>query len=308
MESNSALNTLTLNMLPFDERTCVYQNELFMSDNLDDSNLIPILAANPQIYPFITSSYPFKIQFAMMLFCLDGHMHINLNLNEYTLRRNTLFIVSPGSIGQCSEISPDCRVAIIAFTSTRNFPEDNTQSALIVRKFLINNNILQLSDSEMSNLMEIYRHMRQKATRPEELFTKQIIDCYNQILYYNMSRLMSPYIEQQDARYVSRKKQIFDQFIQLLKQHYTTERSIGFYANKLCITPKYLSQVVYDISERHAGEWIRDYVILEAKALLKCGKYNVQQVSDKLNFANQSFFGCYFKKAVGCSPLAYQNS
>lgn len=119
---------------------------------------------------------------------------------------------------------------------------------------------------------------------------------------------MSPYIEQQDTQYVSRKKQIFDQFTLLLRQHYTQERSISFYAEKLSITPKYLSQVIYDISGQHARNWIRDHVILEAKALLKCGKYNVQQVSDMLNFANQSFFGVYFKKAVGCSPSAYQDS
>ena len=59
-------------------------------------------------------------------------------------------------------------------------------------------------------------------------------------------------------------------------------------------------------SGRYAGQWIRDYVVLEAKALLKSGEYTVQQVSDRLNFANQSFFGSYFKKAVGCSPSAYQ--
>ena len=84
------------------------------------------------------------------------------------------------------------------------------------------------------------------------------------------------------------------------------ERSIGFYAERLCLTPKYLSQVVHAVSGRHAGEWIRDYVILEAKALLKSGQYTTQQVADMLNFPNQSFFGVYFKKAVGCSPKAYR--
>ncbi len=74
----------------------------------------------------------------------------------------------------------------------------------------------------------------------------------------------------------------------------------------MCLTPKYLSQVVYAVSGRYAGEWIRDYVILEAKALLKSGQYTIQQVSDMLNFANQPFFGVYFKKAVGCSPTAYR--
>ncbi|OUN72649.1 helix-turn-helix domain-containing protein [Barnesiella sp. An55] len=308
MEQNPTLSTLNLHMLPFNERACVYHNELFLSDNFDDSNITSNLLDNPEVLTFITSPYPFKIQFAMMILCLNGHMRVNLNLNEYELQRNCIQIVTPGAIAQCVEITPDSRMAIIAFDTVNNIPENNTQSALIMRKFLINNAMLQLSDREMDEMMELYHHMRQKILRPEELFTHEILNNYTQIFYYNICQLMSPYVEQQDTQYVSRKKQIFDQFIELLRQHYTQERSIGFYANQLCITPKYLSQVIFDISNRHAGDWIRDYVILEAKALLKSGKYNVQQVSDLLNFANQSFFGSYFKKAVGCSPSAYQDS
>lgn len=308
MTPDSILNPLSLNMLPFDERACSYRDELFLSDNFDDSSHLSSMLGDPQISDLIFSPYPFKIQFAMMHICLDGHMRIKQNLNEYELKQNSLLIVTPGSIGQCLEISPDCRMAIIAFASVKNFPENNTQSALIVRKFLINNAMLQLSGSEMSEIIDIYHHMRRQIIKPERLFTPEIINNYIQLFYYHICQLMNPYVEQQNTQYVSRKKQIFDQFIQSLKQHYTAERCIGFYADRLCLTPKYLSQVVYDISGRHAGEWIRDYVILEAKALLKSGKYNVQQVSDMLNFANQSFFGSYFKKAVGCSPLAYQNS
>ena len=96
-------------------------------------------------------------------------------------------------------------------------------------------------------------------------------------------------------------------FMQLLKEHYVSERNIGFYADKLCLSPKYLSQMVLAASGRHVKDWVRDYVILEAKALLRSRQYTVSQVSDMLNFPNQSFFGVYFKKAVGCSPSAYQS-
>ena len=58
----------------------------------------------------------------------------------------------------------------------------------------------------------------------------------------------------------------------------------------------------------HRGDWITDFVILEAKAMLKSRKYTVQQIADALNFANQSFFGKYFKDKVGCSPTQYQRT
>ena len=103
----------------------------------------------------------------MMLLCLDGYMRVNLNLNEYVLQRNCIQIVIPGTIGQCIEISPDCRMAVIAFAHVDNLPEGNTQSALIVRKYLIDNTILRLSDSEMDEMLGLYHHMQKKYVNPK---------------------------------------------------------------------------------------------------------------------------------------------
>lgn len=88
----------------------------------------------------------------------------------------------------------------------------------------------------------------------------------------------------------------------------TSERQIKFYADKLCLDPKYASQLIKQASGRMAGDWIQDRVILEAKLLLLDGNHNVQQVADALNFTSQSFFGKYFKNATGMSPKAYKES
>jgi AraC-like DNA-binding protein len=84
------------------------------------------------------------------------------------------------------------------------------------------------------------------------------------------------------------------------------ERGIGFYADKLCHTPKYLSTTIKEVSGKLAGEWIDDYVMLEAKVLLKSTNMTVQQTSERLNFATQSHFGTYFKRLAGVSPKEYK--
>lgn len=167
MTQDSTLNTLNLNMLPFNERACAYRDEIFMSDNFDEPYDSVDLSNDPQILNFISSPYPFKVQFAMMLLCLDGYMRVNLNLNEYVLQRNCIQIVIPGTIGQCIEISPDCRMAVMAFAHVDNLPEGNSQSALIVRKYLIDNTILRLSDSEMDEMLGLYHHMQKKYVNPK---------------------------------------------------------------------------------------------------------------------------------------------
>lgn len=72
------------------------------------------------------------------------------------------------------------------------------------------------------------------------------------------------------------------------------------------MTPKYLSLLVKNVSNRTAGEWIDNYVVLEAKALLSSSTLSIQEISDRLNFANQSFFGKYFKQHAGISPTEYR--
>ena len=71
---------------------------------------------------------------------------------------------------------------------------------------------------------------------------------------------------------------------------------------------KYLSKVIKDNSGMSAGEWIDNYVAMEAKALLKSANMTVKQIIDELNFSSQSFFGRYFKRIVGVSPKEYRKS
>ena len=92
----------------------------------------------------------------------------------------------------------------------------------------------------------------------------------------------------------------------MLEAEYRKERSVVYFANRLCISPKHLSMVVKKVSGRTASDWIDEYVVLEAKQMLRTTTLTVQEVSRELNFANQSFFGKYFKKHVGMSPSEYR--
>ena len=106
---------------------------------------------------------------------------------------------------------------------------------------------------------------------------------------------------------LSRNEQLFQGFIREVQKNYMVNREVSFYASKLCITPKYLGVVVAQVSGRRPLEWIRDYVILDAKAMLLTREYSIQQISQMLNFPNPSFFSKYFREAVGYSPSKFLN-
>lgn len=104
---------------------------------------------------------------------------------------------------------------------------------------------------------------------------------------------------QTETKNISHYELIFETFIKLVQENYKRERLLGFYADKLCITPKHLSKVIKETSGKSANNWIDDYTMLEAKALLKSTNLTVQQICDELNFDCQSFFGKYFKRHTG---------
>lgn len=101
-------------------------------------------------------------------------------------------------------------------------------------------------------------------------------------------------------------EELVENFLNQVQDNFKQERGIEFYANKLCVTPKYLSKVIKEHNGLSAKQWIDDYVVWEAKALLKSTHMTIQQISNELNFPSQSFFGRYFKRSVGLSPLAYR--
>jgi AraC-like DNA-binding protein len=104
----------------------------------------------------------------------------------------------------------------------------------------------------------------------------------------------------------NRTDELFNRFLDLLREHCSTERSVEFYAQKMGITPKYLSLILKKKSGRNASKLIDEAVVYEAKRLLKYSGLSINEIATKLNFASQSFFGKYFKQRVGVSPSRYK--
>ena len=105
-----------------------------------------------------------------------------------------------------------------------------------------------------------------------------------------------------------RSRMLFEQFIRLVADYHMQYRNVGFYADKLCLTPKYLSRLIKNATGKSAPEWIDAYVILEAKNLLKYSNNTIKEIVYKLNFPNQSVFYKFFKVRTGMTPSEYRKS
>lgn len=298
-KEDSIFKELHLLMLPDVGRTLIYGNELVLLDN------IGMDVEEELVSDFVSPSYPFKLTFTLVMFCLRGTMRVRLQLKEYVLSENDVLVVLPGTIGECLEVSAEAKVAVIGMSGHRLWKGQQSSLSMAFLRFLTATPLIHISSTQMEECMILYHLMRKKLEQPGYKFKLEAIAGYLQVFFYNGCQWLLEYDRQQVRKVESRQEKLFEAFLELVQTHYREHRNMCFYAEKLCLTPKYLSQVIWEVSDRHAPDWIRDCVILEAKALLKSGQYTVQQVGDFLNFANASFFGKYFKAAVGCTPRQY---
>lgn len=284
------------------EDTAVHLNkEFILIDNFKD-------APDQSDTDFEFVNHPIKLSFTVALLCLAGQMRVQINLQDFELRANDVLIVQEGTIGEYRGMSDDTRIAVIAFTSDYFQTALQIEATMSLQRKLYASPLYHLTDRAMEETMTIYRLMKAKIAETDNPFRKGALLGYTQVLTYNSYKylLAADSDDEKTEAKSDRQQELYTQFMDEVRKSYTQERSISYYADVLCVTPKYLSQVVRRVSGRFAGDWITDFVILEAKALLKSRKYTVQQIADMLNFANQSFFGKYFREKVGCSPTEYQ--
>lgn len=141
----------------------------------------------------------------------------------------------------------------------------------------------------------------------ENCFRLQIAKNYIQSFLLDIYDKTHRLFMQKRPEGINRQEELFKRFIQLVHKHCTSQREVSFYANELFITARYLSTVIQNVSGLTAKSIIDKHVVLEIKTLLKSTDLSIQEIASKLCFPDQSFFGRYFKKHTGVSPLKYRN-
>ena len=297
MENEIKLTELQFDMLPTDERRLVLENFMLLDDNLDATeDLVLDHHINKHIFPL-------KLMFPLIIICRQGEMKVQINLEEIIVGKNDVLTMPPGTIGEDVSMSKDCRIAFMAIPEIAFPMMMKMEHSLKFREHMSRPLKFHYSDAEMEHSIMIYRMMRSIINMGSP-YCKEILMNYMEAMsYFTVTKLEAVANEEVKKQ---RGDMLFHQFMDEVRRNYTTERQLSFYADRLCITTKYLSRVVKQHSGRQPSEWIRDYVILESKALLRQNELSVQQISDLLNFPNPSFFGKYFKAVVGCSPRQYQ--
>lgn len=264
-----------------------------------------IIASDLRERNMMDAGFPVRIDGLVVVVCLSGSATGMIDMKEFTSRKNDILFVLPQQIIKSVARSEDFDSLLMIFSRDKlqNVSID-IQSVIPAFIDIKDNPIRHLTDSDVRLIREYTDFIRKRIEENDLNHKPEIIRHLFMSFFYEISNLYK--LRMEISKNKTRKDIIFEQFHELLTKNFKEERSVSFYADKLFITPKHLSFVVKSITGKSASEWIDGYIILESMTLLKVSNMSVKEVSNHLNFPNQSFFSKFFKRHTTISPSEYK--
>ena len=253
------------------------------------------------LYP----NFPVRLKCEVFVLCIEGTVEATLNLNKIQVYPHSLVTLPPGSIFQVNSIEGELKIYILGFSS--QYIEENQHSHFLLDTMYhtlgkpvcsLNEKGVQIAESYFKLMIDLYENLPDKAKKEVAFNLYSDIHKGISLLYQSISN---------ERANLSKSEMICRNFGQLVIQHYQNNRNVSWYAEKLGISHAHLCTIVKQITGHTCVEIIASMVIMDAKSQLKSTNLSIQEISDSLNFANMSFFGKYFKRNVGMSPLEYRN-
>ncbi|WP_062180135.1 helix-turn-helix domain-containing protein [Dysgonomonas macrotermitis] len=251
---------------------------------------------------------PTAIQGMIFMLCKGGKLSMKINSIEYTIRKYSLLTLLSGSICETIEISDDFTFEFLFYSIDFSF-ELNIPVNIDLLEKVSRFPVVNLAEVQFESMLDFHSFMAKHHGNEEHKFREHLA---KNLLASFMTEMCNIYGEPREHKSYSdvygRRAEIYRHFCKLLIEYIKKERTVQFYADKICICPKYLSQLIKQISGKPIMEWINGSTIIIIKSMLKTSPMSISQIADELNFPNPSFFGYYFKKHTGMTPLRYRES
>ncbi len=258
------------------------------------------------IHDFNIASQPTRLEVAIFGICQTGSCTLMIDEQKVHLQAGEYIVLLPNQVVHLVEQSTPQPQGIFICLGEESYNEmlqhvQTTPMLLYIRQ----HPNAPLREEDIDWLSRYHELIFQEMQEADNIFRASTTKSLLAALFFKVCNLYGHSLFAAHPT-ANRQEEIFKQFLKLLTQHFREEHTIGFYADKLFITNKYLSSVVKEVSGESANKWIQSFVIKEAKILLLTTHLNIQQITDMLHFPSQSFFGKYFKQHTGLSPMQFR--
>lgn len=271
-------------------------SELLLFDNLDGTNA-------DIDYQFIYSQSLIKLGSNIIIICGSGSLTYMMDCNRpINLLSGEVAILKEGEIVEFIEADLQSKLILISLP--------HTIGPLSINEIAAGFSSATLTPSAdiFEEICCIYRYMKAKMTDTGFTRREEILHVYLMAILSILSDVMSKDSQYANPPKSNRQRELYNKFVKSVKDNYQTHRDVGFYASEVCVTPGHLGRIVRSVSGKAVSDWIKDYVVLEAKAMMQLRDLPIAEVSERLGFPNPSFFSKFFRQREGLTPSQYRDS
>ena len=256
---------------------------------------------------------PVRLQMNMIASCQRGSLHLAIGDREVEVGKGDIFICPPNTILDIREVSDDfaCTAMCVSNHGMLNILRSHISvwnRAMYVSKV----SVLKMNETDMvfyakfTDLVRLCLDPQFSDRSSWKPYRREIVETLLKSALLAVSNLLLQDLPQDAAN--SSTNDLFDRFLELLQQSDIKHQPVEYFAQQLCITPKYLSIICKRHSGKTAIDWITEYTLSDITYYLRSTTKSIKEISGILGFSNTSFFGKYVREHLHMSPLKYRES
>lgn len=252
---------------------------------------------------WVKAHTPYRSSYFAIALCLQGDATLQVNLNEYQIRKGSMIFVRNDDIKQWLHRSEDYRTHNILFEKEAILYA--VGNAVFEQDFSLFNEGCAIFDLTSVQEEEISRHFLQfkKVYKRQGKFRDQKLAHHLAIILYTISEYLPL---EKHTHSIKRGKEIANEFIRLASKHVIEERHLDFYCQQLNLSKKHLSETIKSELDKTASQLLAEFLLLEAKVKLRETSATIEEIAFQFQFSDASAFNKFFKRHTGISPTTYR--
>jgi AraC-like DNA-binding protein len=255
----------------------------------------------------ITNLSAMRKGYNTIIHCQGGRILVEIGGNQQVkIRPGQMLLIPAGKLVQPLMISTDVNASVLLI-SDKTLKSALGNQLSIWNKAMYMKEIYVVEEAGWVEAMESYARTIFKTGSLPVLFREILSSFLRMMLLMICEELMQhdDMTSLNDAS-TTHDKEVFNEFLQLLSQQNQKRQRVSYYADKMNISPKYLSSICKKVSGKNPMRWITENAMQDCYSLLKDTDLSVKEISNRLGFPNPSFFGQYFREQAGVTPMEYR--
>lgn len=290
------------------------EHEQMTIRELTDKNLIVVDYSDDDLIIIdnikqLAEPNPTRIQMNVIAITKTGKAQISFGDQTVTLGENQLLLCPPNTVFSDFMFSPDFEFRAI-FLTNRIIQSFLREKMNIWNEIMYINkmHVLTLSPRDVDFMFYLYNALRLLIDAPENtyLYKTETIQGLVRSAILGLCGVLKAKMPQKEQAKRTQGDNLFQRFLDLVSSDKSKSHTVESYAERLFVSPKYLSVVCKKASGKTANEWIREHILEEIRYYLKQTDLTMKQIADQLGFANPSFFGKYVKEHFGMTPMQFR--